>query len=146
MTTKQRSLTDLDDVLRTAVQDDGIPGVAVLAADRERVLYRGEAGLRTPEPPARMTTDTVAWLGSMTKMIVAIHALQLVERGQLVLDDPLADLLPQLADVRVLSGFDENGRPVTRPADTPVTLRNLLNHTAGTDTTSGTPTSCATRR
>lgn len=131
MTSTQTSLSAIDDLLREAVDRDGIPGVAALAADRDGVLYRGAAGRRLTEPATPMTTDSVLWLGSMTKMIVAIHALQLVERGQLQLDAPMGELLPALADVQVLSGFDDEGQPVTRSASTPVTLRNLLNHTAG---------------
>ena len=67
----------------------------------------------------------------MTKIIVCVGALQLVEQGKLDLDAPLGALLPQLAEPQVLEGFDDAGRPRVRPARTPVTLRNLMAHTAG---------------
>jgi methyl acetate hydrolase len=67
----------------------------------------------------------------MTKMIVAIGALQLVEQGRLDLDSDLGTVLPALAEPRVLEGFDEAGRPKIRPANSAVTLRRLLSHTAG---------------
>src|SRR4030088_1989532 len=67
----------------------------------------------------------------MTKITVCVGALQLVEQGKLDLDAPLGALLPQLAEPQVLEGFDDAGRPRVRPARTPVTLRNLMAHTAG---------------
>ena len=73
----------------------------------------------------------MAWLGSMTKMIVAIGALQLVEQGRLDLDADIGTVVPALAEPKVLEGFDDEGRPKVRPANGAVTLRRLLSHTAG---------------
>ncbi|MGA2128316.1 MAG: serine hydrolase domain-containing protein, partial [Xanthobacteraceae bacterium] len=53
------------------------------------------------------------------------------ERGQLHLDKPIADVLPELADKQVLEGFDSSGQPRLRPARRPITLRHLITHTAG---------------
>lgn len=92
-------------------------------------VYRGSFG-RCAGGMA-WSEDTVAWLGSMSKLIVAIGALQLVEQGRLELDANLGDVLPALAAPRVLQGFDTDDRPILRPASTPITLRRLLSHTAG---------------
>jgi CubicO group peptidase (beta-lactamase class C family) len=56
--------------------------------------------------------------------------MQLVERDQLRLDEPIARILPDIPS-QVLEGFDANGAPKLRPAKRPVTLRQLLTHTAG---------------
>jgi CubicO group peptidase (beta-lactamase class C family) len=78
-----------------------------------------------------MTLDTVMRLFSMTKAITAVAAMQLVERGALSLDGPIADVLPQLAKPQVLEGFDASDKPILRPAKGHITLRQLLTHTAG---------------
>ncbi len=57
--------------------------------------------------------------------------MQLVERDKLTLDAPLATVLPDLAETQVLDGFDSEGTPRLRPPRQPITLRNLLTHTAG---------------
>jgi methyl acetate hydrolase len=57
--------------------------------------------------------------------------MQLVEQGKLDLDTPAGQLLPELAQVQVLEGFGSGGKPILRAPKTPVTLRNLLTHTAG---------------
>lgn len=80
-----------------------------------------------------MTRDTVFRIASLTKPITAAAALVLVERGLLRLDDPVADLLPELSDPRVLRSVDG---PVDdpdnlEPARRPITLRDLLTLQAG---------------
>jgi methyl acetate hydrolase len=67
----------------------------------------------------------------MTKALTSTAAMRLVERDKLVLDTPIADVLPELASAKVLEGFDETGNPKLRPAKRPITLRQLLTHTAG---------------
>jgi CubicO group peptidase (beta-lactamase class C family) len=57
--------------------------------------------------------------------------MQLVEQGKLSLDAPVGKLLPDLAAPQVLDGFDAKGEPKLRPAKNPITLRQLMTHTAG---------------
>jgi len=78
-----------------------------------------------------MALDSVFWIASMTKAITAAAAMQLVEQGKLLLDAPIGKVLPDLAAPQVLEGFGANGEPKLRPAKTPITLRQLMTHTAG---------------
>ena len=78
-----------------------------------------------------MTTDSVFRIASMTKAITAAAAMQMTEQGKLSLDQPAKEILPFLADTKVLLGFDSNDMPLTRAPRTEITLRNLLTHTAG---------------
>ena len=78
-----------------------------------------------------MTLDTVFWIASMTKAITATAALCLLEQGKLSLDDPIRDVLPELAAPRVLEGFTVTGQPQLRPARVAETASLLRPHTAG---------------
>ena len=57
--------------------------------------------------------------------------MQLVEKGKIELDVAAATYLPMLKDVQVLEGFDESGRPILRPPESAVTVRQLLTHSSG---------------
>lgn len=121
----------IDAVLQETVAAGDVPGVVALAADDRGVVYQGAYGRRVLGGEAAMTPDSVFWIASMTKAVTSVAALQLVEAGKLALDEPIARVLPELADRPVLEGFDAEGRPRLRPARRPVTLRHLLTHTAG---------------
>jgi CubicO group peptidase (beta-lactamase class C family) len=77
-----------------------------------------------------MAGDTIVRMASMTKPIVAACAMTLVEDCTLRLDDPVDDLLPELADMRVLAD-PEGPLETTLPAIRPITLRDLLTYTCG---------------
>lgn len=117
--------------LRQAVASGALPGVAAAAATAEEVLFSDAFGVRDLATGAPMQPDTVVWLASMTKAITAACAMQLVEQGQLTLDGDLAALVPELAEAKVLEGFDPNGHPRLRAPHRPITLRHLLTHTSG---------------
>ncbi|MBV9173802.1 MAG: beta-lactamase family protein [Chloroflexi bacterium] len=119
------------EVLAHSVAEGDIPGVIALAADDSGVIYADAFGERQIGSGVRMTLDTVCWIASMTKAVTTVAALQLVEQGRLALDEPLGAWLPELANVRVLEGFEDNGTPRLRAPRTQVTLRHLLTHTAG---------------
>lgn len=120
-----------DAVLQTAVQAGHIPGVVASVSSGNGTLYEAAFGERALGQGVAMTSDTVFWLASMTKPIVGAAAMQLVEQGKLTLDEPAAKILPELAEVKLLTGWDAAGKPLLRAPTTQITLRQLLTHTAG---------------
>ena len=125
------TLSGVDEVLKAATERGEVPGVVAMAASRDGPIYEGAFGRRVLPDGAAMTVDTVFWIASMTKAITSTAAMQLVERGKLSLDRPIAGLLPELASPQVLEGFDASGEPRLRLAKQPITLRHLITHTAG---------------
>jgi methyl acetate hydrolase len=126
-----RSLPQVDQVLKAATDRGDVPGVVAMATTREGPFYQGAFGRRALPDGAAMTVDTVFWIASMTKAITSAAAMRLVEQGKLSLDLPIADVLPELAAPQVLEGFDPGGEPKLRAARRPITLRQLITHTAG---------------
>jgi len=124
-------LGEVDRRLGHRVANGEIPGIVAMAARGNEIVYEGAFGKRGLAIDHAMTADTVFWIASMTKAITATAAMQLVERGRLSLDEPIGKVLPEFASPKVLEGFDERGEPILRPANSPVTLRRLLTHTAG---------------
>jgi len=126
-----RRIKSIDEALEQGVWNGTVAGVVALAADSRGVVYQGAYGKRDLAGPAEMTQDTVFWLLSMTKAITATACMQLVEQSKLSLDQPMSEVLPELAAPMVLEGFDASGAPKVRPAKRAITLRHLLTHTSG---------------
>lgn len=110
------------DAVAQALDSARIPGAVAMVGSR--------AGVRDTVAIGH-AEDAVFQLASMTKAIVSVAAMQLVEAGRLSLDAPIGDLLPDLAAPRVITGFAEDGSVQTRAAVRPMTLRHLLTHTSG---------------
>ncbi|HJS06882.1 MAG TPA: serine hydrolase domain-containing protein, partial [Pirellulales bacterium] len=120
----------VDDVIRSGIARRKIPAAAGSIADRRKTLYAGAFGVRdTSGVPLRV--DNIFRIASMTKPVTTVAALQLVDQGKVDLSEPVSKHLPQLANLDVLEGFDDSGKPVLRPARTPITLHHLLTQTSG---------------
>jgi CubicO group peptidase (beta-lactamase class C family) len=120
----------LGEVMARHVERDDVGGVAWLAA-RDDDVEVGTAGVLTRGEPAPIERSSVFRIASMSKPIAAVAALLLIEECRLRLDDPVDDLLPELADRRVL--VDPLG-PVdgeTVPALRPITVHDVLTFRLG---------------
>ena len=125
-------MKEADRVLRDVVeQENGVPGVVAMATDRKGNFYEGAAGKRELGKDQEMTTDTVFAIFSCTKAVTGVAVMQLVEEGEISLDDSVKQYVPEIADIHVLEGFDANGEPHERPSNSDVTVRQLMLHTAG---------------
>ena len=122
-------LRRLRGVLSRQVESGAMPGLVALVARRGEVHVEAIGTTETggSEP---MRRDTIFRIASVTKQIAAATAMTLVEECRLRLDDPVDDLLPELADRRVLARLDA---PLddTVPAHRPITLRDLLTFVMG---------------
>lgn len=121
----------VDDLLGAAVERGDVPGVVAVVVNRDEVLYEGAFGKRNLTTGEPMTYDTVCWIASMTKAITGACTMQLVEQGKLDLNAPAEQWVPMLKEAQVLEGWDDEGKPKLRPPQRPITLRQLLTHTAG---------------
>ncbi|HWO85552.1 MAG TPA: serine hydrolase domain-containing protein [Stellaceae bacterium] len=131
---------EIDAVLRRATEAREVPGVVAVAATDKGLLYEGAFGTRDLANGPEMTPDSIFRLASMTQAVTSTAAMQLVEQGRLQLDQPIGNVLPELAAPQVLEGFDDSGAPRLRPTKRPITLRHLLTHTAGFGYETGTQT------
>ncbi|MDT0352466.1 serine hydrolase domain-containing protein [Pseudonocardia charpentierae] len=120
----------IDELLKDGVASGSVPGVVAVVVSRDGLLYEGAAGRRSVEDPGPVTPHTMFRNASMTKALASVGVLQLVEQGRLQLEQPVASILPDFADLQVLDGFDDD-QPRLRPPATQATIGQLLNHTAG---------------
>src|SRR3954451_8447653 len=120
----------LGDVMASHVDQDHVGGGASLAACGDDV-EGGAAGRLTRSEPAPVARDSIFRIASMTKPIVAVAALVLVEECRLRLADPVDELLPELAGRKVL--VDGRGLldGATVPAQRPITVHDVLTFRLG---------------
>src|SRR5690606_14876955 len=87
------------------------PG-AVIHIERDgKVLARRAAGLLDPESGTSMSEDALFRIASMTKPVVSLMTLMLVDQGRLELDAPVARYLPELANLKLAGGASPQRQP-----------------------------------
>ncbi len=111
------------------VERGDVPGLVTLVCRRGEVQVEA-LGVQAVGGSAPMRRDTIFRIASMTKPVVAVAALILVEECRLRLDEPVDRLLPELADRRVLKRLD-GPLDDTVPAQRPISLRDLLTQRMG---------------
>jgi len=128
-------LARIGDRMQAYVDSGEIPGALALVARRGKVAYFEQWGFADREKRAPMKPDTLFRIYSMSKPITAVGVMILHEEGRFQLGDPVAKYLPELAKLEVR---DESTNPGTgevvvhsHPARNPITIRDLLRHTAG---------------
>jgi CubicO group peptidase (beta-lactamase class C family) len=117
--------------LSAMVSDGRAAGVSTLIWKDGREAYFGSAGFADREAKRPMTRDAIAQIYSMTKPVTGIALMQLWEQGKFGLDDPLSRYLPAFASMQVYTGKDAAGQPAYRAASRPITVRDVMRHTAG---------------
>ncbi len=127
----QDTKTRIDGTLRGFVGRGDVAGVSALIYEKGEEVYFGAFGEADREAGTPLARNTIAQIYSMTKPITGTALLQLYEQGKFTLDAPLADYLPEFANLRVYQPGGVAGALQTEPLDRPVTVRDITRHTAG---------------
>jgi len=106
-------------------------GASLLIWKDGREAFFGTAGFADLESKRKMARDTIAQIYSMTKPVTGVALMKLWEQGKFGLDDPLYRYLPEFEKMQVYAGKDDSGAPIYRPAARPISVRDILRHTAG---------------
>ena len=115
-------------VMQRQVDARHVPGVSMLIARGGKVGYRRDIGALRPDGPP-LPGDAIFRIYSMTKPIVSVALMMLVEEGRLFIGDPLAKFVPEFANPRV--GVEKDGKLELVAAERPITVQDLLRHTSG---------------
>ena len=119
----------LEQAFAAEIAKKKIPGAVMLVSRDRKVAYEKALGMQDPVTGAPMRMDSIFRIYSMTKPIVSVVAMQLVEEGRIRLDDPVAQTIPELQGLRV--GVEKDGKLEIVPAQREMTIRDLMRHTSG---------------
>lgn len=125
-------LSSIDQALASGLERHGVPGAVALVTGPDGVLWEGAAGVADVASRRPMALDTMFRIASMTKAVASVALMQLVEAGEIELDDAVAKFLPEVESLPVVEAFDaKTGDYKVRPARTTMTVRHALTHTTG---------------
>ena len=124
-------LDRLTGAMQGLVDEGRLAGVVTAVARHGKIVHFESAGYRDMEAGAAMTNDALFRIYSMTKPITGVALMMLYEEGKFRLSDPVERYIPELSDLQVAAGTDDNGEMITEPATHPMTIRELMAHTGG---------------
>ena len=122
-------LQRLSDAFKRDIDKGTTPGVTVMVARRGQIAWFDALGKQDPGSSMPMAQNSIFRIFSMTKPIVSVGIMTLLEEGHLLLSDPVAKYIPEFADQKV--GVDNNGKLDLVPLVRPITIHDLLRHTSG---------------
>ena len=122
-------LQKLSDAFKREVDKGTLPGATVLVARKGQIGWFDAIGRQSPATSAPMAHDTIFRIFSMTKPIVSIGIMQLLEDGHFLLNDPVAKFIPEFSETKV--GVENGGKLELVSARRQMTVQDLLRHTSG---------------
>jgi CubicO group peptidase (beta-lactamase class C family) len=125
----QDRLQRMSDAFKREIDKGTIPGATVMVARRGQIAWFDALGKQNPASTTPMARDSIFRIFSMTKPIVSVGIMMLLEEGHFLLDDAIAKFIPEFAEQKV--GVENNGRLDLVPLRRPITIQDLLRHTSG---------------
>jgi CubicO group peptidase (beta-lactamase class C family) len=125
----ESGLARLRRVLTREIERKRLPGAVAMIARQGKLGFLEAFGIQDPASGAPMQIDSIFRIYSMTKPVVSVAIMMLVEEGRLFLADPLSKYVPAFADPKV--AVERDGRVELVPAERPITIQDLLRHTSG---------------
>ena len=122
-------LQRLSDAFKREIDKGTLPGATVMVARRGQIGWFEALGKQSPSASAPMAKDTLFRIFSMTKPIVSVGIMMLMEDGYFNLNEPVAKFIPEFANQKV--GVENNGKLELVPLKRPMTIQDLLRHTSG---------------
>jgi CubicO group peptidase (beta-lactamase class C family) len=123
------ALQRMSDAFRREIDKGTVPGATIMVARRGQIGWFDALGKQSPSQASPMAQDTIFRIFSMTKPVVSVGIMMLLEEGHFLLDEPLAKFIPEFANQRV--GVENDGRLDLVPLKRPITIQDLLRHTSG---------------
>ena len=120
----------LHTITKRFVDDGQHAGVITLLARNGKLVDFRTYGYRDLDKKLPMTRDTICRVYSMSKIITSVGALVMFEEGRFNLDDPVSKFLPELKDMKVMTGGTADA-PQLEPLKRPITIKHLFTHTSG---------------
>ena len=125
----EAGLARLERVIAADVESGRIPGAVMMLQKDGKLVYSKTLGRQDPQSGTPMREDSIFRIYSMTKPIVSVGVMMLVEEGRISLSDPVSRYIPDLKGLKV--GVEKDGKLEIVAAQREPTIQDLLRHTSG---------------
>jgi len=120
-------LTDIKMQMQAAIDSEHLPGAMLMVGNNDGVGLLLTVGTQGPDDSTPVNTDTIWRIYSMTKPVISVATMMLVEEGLIKLDDPVGKFIPEFANLTVID--EQSGD--ARPAQSSMTVQHLLTQESG---------------
>ena len=135
-------LQRISQMIERRIAAGDLAGAVTIVARKGKVVHHAAQGVMDLQSKQPMTPGSMFRIASMTKPVIGVAVMMLVEEGKLHLNDPVARYIPEFRDMKVAvaqpagvrgGGGGENGEPrfYTVPAQRAITVKDLLTHVSG---------------
>lgn len=121
----------LDSLFNFAISNHEIPAAALMIIHKGETVYDKAFGWKNLEEEQVLKKTDLFRIASMTKAITAVGVMQLVENGQISVDDEISKFIPEFQNPTILVEVLEDSSFTSKPAENEITIRHLLTHTSG---------------
>ena len=127
---RQSPLDSLYAHYKHSISNKSLAGVETLLILNDHVVWHQAQGVADVAAKTPLKTNSIYYIQSMTKPIMSVAIMQLIERGQVALDDPIEMYIPEVKDLRVALNLDLGVDSSTQKVNQSMTIFDLLTHTS----------------
>ena len=124
-------LLEFNTYIQNEIDAENIAGAEILIAQNDVVAWQESFGKRNMKTSAPLTKNSIYYIQSMTKPLISVAIMQLVEKGMIGLEDPVNMYIPEVKNLEITTDVELGIDAPTRAPKKTMTIRNLLTHTAG---------------
>lgn len=126
-----KRLARYDEFLEQEIENRQMAGAVSLVVRNNEIAHFKAFGKRNIDEPAEMGVDDLFFIQSMTKPVISVAFMMLYEEGHFFLTDPVEKYIPEFGDLKVSTDPSSGLEAETVPLNSPITIAQLLSHTAG---------------
>ena len=124
-------LLEFNTYIQDEIDAENIAGAEILIAQNDVVAWQESFGKHNMKTGTPLTKNSIYYIQSMTKPLISVAIMQLVEKGMIAIEDPVYMYIPEVENLGIITDVELGIDALTLAPKKTMTIRDLLTHTAG---------------
>ena len=124
-------LVGFENFISNEIKEGEIAGAEVLIFKNNNIIWHKNLGYRNYSSKSPLKKNSIYYIQSMTKPIISVAIMQLIEKGQLKLDDLAESYIPEMKNLKVIIDPNKGIDGPVKDIEKKITIKQLLTHTSG---------------